>query len=57
MYGNNYSNNNTQNNSQKEVVIEKSKDNSIKEVSIDDEQITVYDNMNFKTEKNMLTLR
>lgn len=56
-YGNNYSNNNTQNNSQKEVVIEKSKDNSIKEVSIDNEQITVSDNMNFKTEKNMLTLR
>lgn len=56
-YGNNYSNNNTQNNSQKEVVIEKSKENSIKEVSIDDEQITVSDNMNYKTEKNMLTLR
>lgn len=56
-YGNNYSNNNTQNNSQKEVVIEKSKDNSIKEVSIDDEQITVSDNMNFKTEKKHVDIK
>lgn len=56
-YGNNYSNNNTQNNSPKEVVIEKSKDNSIKEVSIDDEQITVSDNMNFKTEKKHVDIK
>ena len=56
-YGNNYSNNNTQNNSQKEVVIEKSKDNSIKEVSIDNEQITVSDNMNFKTEKKHVDIK
>lgn len=56
-YGNNYSNNNTQNNSQKEVIIEKSKDNSIKKVSIDDEQIAVSDNMNFKTEKKHVDIK
>ena len=56
-YGNNYSNNNTKNNSQKEVAIEKSKENSIKEVSIDDEQITVSDNMNYKTEKKHVNIK
>lgn len=56
-YNNNYSNNNTPNNSSKEVVIEKSKDNSIKEVVIDDDQITVSDNMNFKTEKKHVDIK
>lgn len=56
-YSNNYSNNNIQNNISKEVVIEKSKDNSIKEVVIDGKQITVSDNMNFKTEKSILILK
>ena len=56
---NNYSssNNNTQNNSSKEGVIEKSKDNSIIELVIDDEQITVSDNMNFKTEKKHVDIK
>ena len=56
-YNNNYSNNNTQNNTSKEVIIEKSKDNSIKNIVIDDEQIAISDNMSFKTEKNMLILK
>lgn len=56
-YSNNYSNNNIQNNISKEVVIEKSKDNSIKEVVIDGKQITVSDNMNFKTEKKHIDIK
>ena len=43
-YSNNYSNNNIQNNISKEVVI-------------DGKQITVSDNMNFKTEKSILILK
>ena len=56
-YSNDYSNNNTQNNSSKGAVVEKSKDNSIKEVVIDDEQIIVSDNMNYKTEKKHVDIK
>lgn len=54
---NNYLNNNTQSNASKEVIIEKSKDNSIKKVVIDNEQITISDNMNFKTEKKYVDIK
>lgn len=50
-------NNNTQNNTSKEVIIEKSKDNSIKNIVIDDEQIAISDNMSFKTEKKHVDIK
>ena len=56
-YNNNYSNNNTQNNTSKEVIIEKSKDNSIKNIVIDDEQIAIFDNMSFKTAKKHVDIK
>ena len=56
-YSNNYSNNNGQANKTKEIVVEKSKDNSIKKVVIDGEEIAVSDNMNFKTEKKHVDIK
>ena len=56
-YGNNYLYNNDQGTASKEIIMEKSKDNSIKEVLIDGEQITVSDNMSFKTEKKYVDIK
>lgn len=56
-YSNNYSNNNATNNTSKEVVEERCNDNSIKEVIIDNEKITISDNMNYKTEKKHVEIK
>lgn len=42
---------------QKETVIEKSEDNSIKKITIDDEEITISDNMNYQTEKKYVKIK
>lgn len=55
-YNNNYSNNNVQVAAPKEEVIEKSGDNSIKKVVIDDEEIEISDNMSFETDKKQVSI-
>lgn len=55
-HSNNYSNINGQIYNTKEFVVEKSGDNSIKKVIIDDKEIEVSDNMSFKTEKKKITI-
>ena len=55
-HNNNYSNINGQIYNTKEVVVEKSGDNSIKKVIIDDKEIEVSDNMNFQTEKKKISI-
>lgn len=55
-HSNNYSNINGQIYNTKEVVVEKSGDNSIKKVIIDDKEIEVSDNMNFQTEKKKISI-
>lgn len=57
--GNNNVNNNSNNSGQANYTkeVEKSKDNSIKKVVIDDEEITVSDKMNFKTENKQVSIK
>lgn len=56
-YSNSYSNNKIQSNKSKKVTMKKSKDNSIKKIFIDEDQVIVSDNMNYKTEKNHVDIK
>ena len=53
---NSVNNNSVQSNSGKESILEKSKDNSLKRIIIDDEEIEISDNMRFETNKKKVSI-
>lgn len=53
---NSMNNNSVQSNSGKESILEKSNDNSLKRVIIDDEEIEISDNMKFETNKKKVSI-